>query len=242
MLQLFLIKIRKAMEDFANSYDVEYIIKRRTIRGQIQYFVKWQGFAHRENSWIAKDDFIDKDFPNQWEQLSIKEKRNNLKKYKIAMIKQQNKAHKHNCIAGLSYEKIKNKCDNDKNNLNVYKNGVELYKNGLIYKRCPLAKGHRNLSGVIQSERTKGIVYKCSAICNENGDIRFFGCECMYQQMNKKYICKHLVCLLYDRCITTKHNKNTNIQKEITELDQNINDYDQEICRKQNKKKKKNNK
>lgn len=39
------------------SYEVERILKERTVRGQKQYLVKWTGYDHTENTWQVKGDF-----------------------------------------------------------------------------------------------------------------------------------------------------------------------------------------
>lgn len=42
-------------------YEVEKIIKHRIYNGKKEYFVKWKGYAHSENSWVLEEDFIEKE-------------------------------------------------------------------------------------------------------------------------------------------------------------------------------------
>lgn len=39
-----------------NIYEVEQVLKRRTQRNKVQYFVKWKGFPENENSWVSDED------------------------------------------------------------------------------------------------------------------------------------------------------------------------------------------
>jgi len=55
-------KLQEEVEDLdpeiqEPSYEVEGILKERTVRGQKQYLVKWTGYDHTENTWQVKEDF-----------------------------------------------------------------------------------------------------------------------------------------------------------------------------------------
>jgi hypothetical protein len=39
-------------------YQVDHIIRTRTVRGQKQYLVRWEGYDHTEDSWQRREDFI----------------------------------------------------------------------------------------------------------------------------------------------------------------------------------------
>ena len=111
---------------------------------------------------------------------------------------EQTKANEHSKVAGLSEAKIKQKV---MGNVDSFKLGKKLWRNKGIVKRRQLKKNHLNVSGIVRSTVTDLIHYNCSAKCDYEGKItEEFACPCLFQQSNRNYLCKHLVCLLLDRC------------------------------------------
>jgi Chromo (CHRromatin Organisation MOdifier) domain len=49
-----------AVDPEDNQYKVEELVRKRRIRGKVQYLVKWLGYSDIENTWEAKRD-IDPD-------------------------------------------------------------------------------------------------------------------------------------------------------------------------------------
>jgi hypothetical protein len=37
-------------------YKIEEVINSWTLKGRLQYLVRWKGYGHKENSWISEDD------------------------------------------------------------------------------------------------------------------------------------------------------------------------------------------
>jgi hypothetical protein len=48
--------------DKPDFYEVESVLKRRTVKGKKQYFVKWLGYSDKYNSWV---DSINAKLPNK---------------------------------------------------------------------------------------------------------------------------------------------------------------------------------
>ena len=47
-------------EEDSDIYTVELILKKRIVRGQTQYFVKWDGYPHSDNTWEPEEHILDK--------------------------------------------------------------------------------------------------------------------------------------------------------------------------------------
>ena len=47
-------------KDADNLWFIEKVLKQRRRGGKLQYFVKWDGFPKKFNSWIDSDSVIDK--------------------------------------------------------------------------------------------------------------------------------------------------------------------------------------
>ena len=53
-------------------YKIEKVINHRTHKGRKQYFVKWEGYSAKHNSWVDEMDIIHTD-ANETEQHSVPE-------------------------------------------------------------------------------------------------------------------------------------------------------------------------
>lgn len=42
-------------------YDIEEILKEKTVKKEVQYFVKWKGYDATQNSWVPESSFKKKD-------------------------------------------------------------------------------------------------------------------------------------------------------------------------------------
>ena len=88
ILFFFVLYIRKLFDDFTKHYEVEYVINFRqreaknnnnnnnNSREDMEYFVKWKGFAHRDNTWVKFSNFDDSNFVEQYHKLTVAKKRN----------------------------------------------------------------------------------------------------------------------------------------------------------------------
>lgn len=205
------------MEDFSNTYEVEKIIKSRTFQGKKQYLCYWEGYGHRDNTWENADQFLDKKFIAEYENLSNKEKKKRIKFYENALKKEQKLSTICEKITFLSETKIKQLCDS---NTDTWKLGRKLYQNDHLLKRYALQQYRSIARGIVASEYALAVPYRCSAKCNSEGVPIQISCECIYSRINPGKMCKHVVCLLLDRCATTtvkkkkqKTNKKNNKKK-----------------------------
>ena len=204
------------MESFHNKYEVEYIIKHQfdpdnENKGiskknprNCKFMVKWKGYAHRHDSWVSFQNFTDEQFVMNYWNLSGKQKKKRLNQYNQAKKAEEKKAQQYQKIAGLTEEEIKKKC---MANSETFKKGQELFVCNCLDTRNPIKK-KTNISGIIHSLQSQQIQYRCSIKCDLDGKIKHgFACRCLFQQQNKQYLCKHLVCLLLDRCIRVSKKK-----------------------------------
>ena len=56
VLSNFISKIKKKVAK-SKKYKIEKIIKKKITKDGVKYFVKWEGFNNRYNSWINNDNF-----------------------------------------------------------------------------------------------------------------------------------------------------------------------------------------
>ena len=57
-------------------YTVEAILKKRVFKGQIQYLVKWEGYGLKYNTWEPKENVLDINLIEEFEQNIISTKKN----------------------------------------------------------------------------------------------------------------------------------------------------------------------
>ena len=67
--------ITRASEDEGEKkndvFEIEEILKHRSNKGKVEYFIKWSGYTSSENSWITEEDFDSTDIIFEyWENLT----------------------------------------------------------------------------------------------------------------------------------------------------------------------------